>query len=331
MISPSSRALARAAVLSLALVASNAALAGDWLGVRDEAFNDPSYEFKIDGELTAGMLSGTSHELFYDPLGSGHKYSELIWTMDDVAIISGKVSLKPSHWWSVDLSGATNVTQEATMDDYDWLDLTRPNDWTHWSHHNKTHLERALMFDLSTKLALWRTSFFDLKGIAGYRWDKFDWTAYGGSFIYSTPGNFRDDIFDLPPSTVGIEYIQEFRTPYLGLGGELRLGDFALEGTVTGSWWATMDSRDSHFLRFLQWQDSYDGGTMLQYDIEGRYKFSDTVTFKAGWKHLEFDEMKAPTRVSIIGGPGIVYYPGDTHGADHESNQITAGVVYSFY
>ena len=135
------RSLAASGIAILCLAAGGfSASAGDF-GIRDEAFDDPNYDFKIDTELTVGQLSGTSHERFYDPLGSGHKYSELIWTMDDVAVVSGKVSIKPSNWWSVEMGATTNVTDDATMDDYDWLNLGS-TDWTHWSHHNETNLDR---------------------------------------------------------------------------------------------------------------------------------------------------------------------------------------------
>lgn len=316
--------------LALICLASGSftAQAGDF-GIRDEAFDDPSYDFKIDTELTAGRLTGTSHELVYDA-SNGRKMSELIWTMDDVVVIGGKVAIRPSHWWSVEMGGYINATHEATMDDYDWFYPTT-TDWTHWSHHEDTSLERALMIDLSTKLALWRTDFFDLQGIAGYRWDKFDWTGYGGNFIYSTPGNFRDDTGSFTPGEPGISYKQEYSTPYIGLGGQVHAGDFTVNGSVAASWWASMHTVDNHWLRQLEFQDSFDGGAMLKYDVEGRYQFTDSLAFKAGWQHVEFDEMKGPTRISIgPGGPGLAYIPGDAAGADSESDIISAGLVYTF-
>ncbi|MEZ5926602.1 MAG: omptin family outer membrane protease [Hyphomicrobiaceae bacterium] len=329
MVRFSRRGAVCASILTCAFALATPAIAGDMFGIRDEAFDDPLYTFKIDAELSAGQLSGTSHELVYDAR-TGQKISELIWTMDDVAVIGGKLSARPSHWWSVDLAGWTNVTQEATMDDYDWISPLS-TDWSHWSHHNATNLERALMIDASTKLTLWRESFFDLNAIAGYRWDKFDWTAKGGSFVYSSDVGFRDMRFVLPPDMVGISYQQEFRTPYVGLGGHLRLGDFSVEANVLTSWWVTASDVDVHHLRWLEFQESFDGGNMLRYDIQGRYQLTDSLAIKAAWEHTDYTEMKGPVRVSIApGGPGLAYFPGDSAGADHESDIVSAGVVYTF-
>jgi outer membrane protease len=324
------RSLVASGIAMLCLVACALPVSAGDFGIRDEAFDDPNYDFKIDTELTAGRLSGTAHELVYEPNNGGRKLSELIWTMDDVVVIGGKVTVRPSHWWSVEMGGYINATHEATMDDYDWF-YPATTDWTHWSHHEDTSLERALMIDLSTKLALWRTDYFDLQGIAGYRWDKFDWTGYGGNYTYSTPGNFRDDTGTFTPGVPVISYKQEFSAPYIGLGGELRLGDFTMNGSVTGSWWASADDVDNHWLRGLEFQESFEGGSMLKYDLEGRYQFTDSLAFKAGWQHLDYSEMKGPTRISIgPGGPGIAYIPGDSAGIDSESDIISAGLVYSF-
>lgn len=326
----SSRALCASAIALLWLSASGvAATAGDF-GIREEAFDDPNYDFKIDTELTAGRLSGTSHEFVYAPNLGGHKNSELIWSMDDVVIIGGKVAIRPSHWWSVEMGGYINGTHEATIDDYDWLDLNT-SDWTHWSHHEDTSLERALGVDLSTKLALWRTDFFDLQGIAGYRWDKFDWSAYGGRYVYSSATGFRDDTGIFKPGEIVGSYKQEYSAPYIGLGGELRLGDFTLNGNVTASWWASMHSVDDHWLRHLEFQSTYDGGNMLHYEVEGRYQFTDNMALKAGWQHQAYDEMKGSVRASIApGGPGVDYWAGDSSGADNSSDIISAGLVYTF-
>ncbi len=329
MIRISGRAWRAGLTALLCLGAGNVpASAGD-LTLRGEVFDDPNYDFKIDTELTAGKLSGTSHELVYDAR-NGRTMSELIWTMDDVVVIGGKISLKPSHWWSVDMSGYINATNDSTMDDYDWFNPSSA-DWTDWSHHPDTSLERALMIDVSTKLALWRTDYFDLQGIAGYRWDTFDWTAYGGSYVYSSAHGFRDETGTFTPGSPGISYKQEYSTPYVGLGGQVRLGDLTVDGSVAASWWASMSDLDNHWVRYLEFQESFEDGTMLKYDIQARYQLTDSLALKGGWQHLDYDLMKGPTRMSVgPGGPGIAYYPGDAAGSDSVSDILSAGVVYTF-
>jgi plasminogen activator len=320
---------ARAAICSAVLLAAapQPLLAAD-LGLRESVFYDAGDGFKIEAEISAGHMQATSHELVYDA-DTGRKVSELIWTMDDVAVIGGKLSFQPTRWWSFDVGGFINATETATMDDYDWLDEGTSN-WTHWSHHEDTDLKAMQMFDFSSKLALWRSEALDVKALAGYRFDNFEWVARGGTYIYSSDTGFRDLVGDFPPGVAGITYRQEFNTPYLGASGQLRLGPVTIDATVAGSVWVGGQDHDQHHFRGLVFKEDFEGGQMLKVDVEGRYQMTDELALKVAWQHLDYERMKGPTKITSPGFSGSVTYPGDSAGADHQSDIISGGLVYTF-
>ncbi len=176
---------------------------------------------KVTLEVYAGYLTGQSREFVYNPY-SGNKMSELIWKIDGVWVLGGTLSVHPTDWLTLRLSGWVPLSDSGTMDDYDWKYVGR--DWSDWSHHGDTRLESAYMFDtgLAARFASFgKNQVFDsarLEFLAGYRQLYLSWTAYGGSYIYSDSGAYRGDIGGFPKGQPGISYEQWMKAPYLGLG-----------------------------------------------------------------------------------------------------------------
>ncbi len=279
---------------------------------------------RFEASVSAGVLNGASHELVYDP-ASGKKISELIWTLDDVAVVGGGVAYNPASWLSLNLNGWINASDPATMDDFDWLSPAH-TDWSDWSHHDATDLDQAWMLDASAGLAIWQSAGVEVEAIAGYRRDRFDWSASGGSFIYSGFG-YRDSRGEFTPGEPVISYRQDYSTPYLGIGGTLTSGELTLKARVEGSWWVQAEDRDIHHLRDLVFREEFEDGRMVQATVELDYRVTEKVTLKAGWQHLSYDEMKGPTEISSHStGTLLNFIPGDAAGADHTSDIVSVGL-----
>lgn len=302
---------------------AKAADLGEEEAAQEEAVvvSTPRFEASVSG----GVLNGQSHELVYDP-DTGEKLSELIWTLDDVAVVGGRVAYNPTSWLSLNLDGWINADNSATMDDFDWLSPTH-TDWSDWSHHDDTDLNQAWMLDVSAGVAVWQSEGVDIEAIAGYRRDRLDWAAAGGSFIYSSGFGYRDDRGQFPPGELGISYRQDFSTPYLGIGGTLTSGNLTLRGRIEGSYWVQAEDRDIHHLRGLVFREEFEDGRMVQATVELGYRVTETVTLKAGWQHLSYDEMRGPTEItSQATGALLDFIPGDVAGTDHTSDIVSVGL-----
>ncbi len=76
-----------------------------------------------------------------------------------------------------------------------------------------------------------------LGALLGLRFASVQWSAYGGSYVYTSDpsSTFRDDVGTIDDGVLGITYEQNFTTPYLGLAGEVSYDNISLRGSVLAS------------------------------------------------------------------------------------------------
>ncbi len=338
---PSDRLVRTGALAALAVVIgiSSAPAADLGWSMKDSVMEDPQYGFRIDGGVSVGNLNGTAHETVYVP--NGEKLSELIWTAEDIIMLGGKLEMSGSPWWRVGVEGWTNASDDATMDDFDWINPLDGNDptsdWTHWSHHKSTALENVQLIDAYGVLTLFRLPSLSLSAVAGYRWDKYRWVAKGGSFVYSDdptgagPWDFRGYEGTFSENSTVITYQQDFSAPYLGLAATANLGPLTVEGRVVASSWVQAEGVDDHWLRGLRFRDDFDSGEMVEVDVNGNYQISPEIALTAAYKYLEYQHMKGQTRIGGAGSGSSAFVGSeDGAGIDNESQLVSLGVVYSF-
>ena len=197
-----------------------------------------------------GYLSGESKEYVYDT-PSGQKISELDWKISSAPILRGEVYFPLFHRLDVNAQGWITLDQgNAVMDDYDWLN---PNQtfWTHWSHHDDTHLRHANQFDLNLRAWFIQKQSYELGGIAGYQRNLFSFRAQGGCYTYDN--GKKTGCFTPGQSVLG--YKQIFKSPYIGLAGTYRMRSIELNGLFRLSNWVKANDVDQHYLRNLTFYD----------------------------------------------------------------------------
>jgi plasminogen activator len=208
--------------------------------------------FALDASV--GLLEGTARELVFDyPLGTKFKVSELTWDLKDVAMagltasagFGPRVRLNASVWSALnDGSGS--------MRDRDWLytsyfeaGLISPDNigeaaWTDESRHPDTSVDTARAFDVNVCVSALQSGSFSLSGIAGWKWQKYRWSARGGTATY-TPmldastadlAHFREFSYEFTPGVEVVAYEQTFSIPYLGLSAAWAGPALRLEGHV---------------------------------------------------------------------------------------------------
>ncbi|HEY7749003.1 MAG TPA: omptin family outer membrane protease [Aestuariivirgaceae bacterium] len=274
--------------------------------------------------LSAGWLTGRSHEFVYD---GDDKISELIWELDDAFVVGVDLSVPLVPALTLNLRGWIGGHIEAYMEDYDWMALDYGvTDWTHLSQHDDTELDHFARIDASLQYDFLSNNILTIGGLAGLRLTEMQWSAYGGTFVYtSNPGTtFRDDKFTLGDDWLGITYRQTFTTPYLGVVGSLDLGRTKLTGTLLGSPFSYLSTEDEHWLRDLTISADFDPTIFWSAVAEVSYRWSD---------HWELFLNAAGERyVTAEGDSNYEYYSSevsfdleDGARADHHNLQVLFG------
>ncbi|WP_051332523.1 omptin family outer membrane protease [Cucumibacter marinus] len=236
--------LCRAALLSVAIVASPCiALAGDQVSVTAEMG-------VIDIEANEYVYSGSS------------KISQLIWQSRSPAA-TGQVDIPLRDGWGLRVEGTVAWGTVAWggdgyMEDYDWLAPyatgTGPDDWSHRSQHPDTRLDHHFSADLAVTRTLYEDEGASVGLRGGARYTDTQWTAYGGTYLYSV-GGFRDTPGSIGDGVMGITYRQTIPEIYQALDAEMTEGALTLRlsGRVGVAIGAKGD--DDHWLRDLNFLD----------------------------------------------------------------------------
>jgi plasminogen activator len=289
---------------------------------------------KVSFEIYGGYLTGQSRELVYDS-STGHKNSELFWKIDQAFVVGGTVAVRPLEWLTLKMQGWIPVTSRNTMDDYDWL-VDGQTDWSDWSTHPDTRMNRGYMIDAGIAarvLKFDRTSWFDgaqLDLLAGYRWFYMNWTASGGTYIYSSNPGFRDNTGSFQDGMAIIGYEQWIETPYIGLGGSIKVARWLFSGELTGSLWGRANDRDDHCLRTLLFEENFNSMPMIAGAFKVNYSLTDQLSLLGSFVFQKYFETRGPSTATNYSTGSAAYYPGDSAGMDHYSMLFNLGLQWVF-
>ena len=284
--------------------------------------------FLFKGKVSLGFLNGESHELVYDP-DTSWKMSELIWDLDSVYMLGGELSIRPLTWLGFNLEGWVNISEgDGSMDDYDWI-VYGLEDWTHWSHHDKTEVKTATLFDISAEFFALNREQFSLSILAGYKRNNFKWEAYGGDFIYST-NTLRDTVFSVPDDNLGITYEQWWNVPYIGVGFATNVGPVEIDGRIIGSTLVDAEDEDHHHNRDLLFKEEFEDGNFIGLKFGATYNITQNMGVGLDLDYQNFDEVKGDTTIRNTVTGEVFEVPGDSAGADNELLMISLGFQYRF-
>lgn len=316
----------------------------------------PAKEGKIPsvaGQFSFGVLNGEAKEHVFgyyrnDPIevftknytsGKRYQISRLDWDLKDIAMGGVNFSVRPLNFVrSIDLAkdltfntangltlnfGIWRALTEGNgeMEDFDWLGPAYglPTDEnTHYSLSD-VDVTEGYILDLNVS---W--DFIQWKDIAvgrvftGYKQNGWSWEDHGKYSIYIDNGYFPEHL----NGENYINYEQEFRMPYIGVGVDFTLGDFAVSGYLTYSPSVEATDWDDHVYRDMHYTEEFKDGEMLDLGLDFRYAFSKGL-LKGVFLSVAVDVQT----IDLIVGD-MEYYGAETGGTVYRDN--AAGIENSY-
>lgn len=290
-----------------------AALAGS---VADGAAATHWQRGSIALEASIGVLNGEANEYVYNPDGS--TLSRLVWTFDDVVVLNAGLAVSPWSWLALGARGRISISDDSTMDDFDYGIFGCPGLLCH-SHHESTYLKDLTSFDAYVAATVLSDEHATLKLLAGYKRDSQSWQAYGGTANYGV----------LPPG-LGISYEQLWRAPYIGAAFDGRWQSWVLGARVIGSWWAEGEDLDNHHLRGLLFADAFGRSEMIGINAHLGYLLNANVGLRAEYDMQRWGIAKGTTYIKDYVFGQEFFIPDDAAGGDSESHTVSLGVDVTY-
>ncbi|WP_319370169.1 omptin family outer membrane protease [uncultured Ilyobacter sp.] len=214
--------------------------------------------------ISTGILNGESKEYVYDNFfGTDQKVSELTWDLDNVLMIGAETSVGLTDRILFNFGAWLNASDGSdNMTDYDWR-IGEDEGWTDYSS-SSSDLEEGIMLDANLNILILAKDNYSLSTVFGFRYDKFRWSSYDGSGVYSygdiandkldnyvyDDGTMYDDGFRIQDVELygdNIDYEQKFFTPYIGLNFNYRKNKWIFNSYIRGSIWAWGEAEDIHY------------------------------------------------------------------------------------
>ena len=281
----------------------------------------------VTGRFGVGYLTGQSYENVYDP-GSGRKVSQLNWDLSDIFMAGGGLSIQPLSWARLNMDIWLKLNNgTGDMVDYDWF--VEGLDWTHRSYTTNVDLNTGYMYDINVEFPAFRLEGTVFSLFAGYKYDKWEWEATGGSFIYSVY-SLRDTIGYLPDDETGITYEQWYHVPYIGIGFSAELTRVTLAGRFIASPFVQAGDKDQHHLRNLVFEEDFDNGSMIGIDLNGSYHFTDQLALMFNYHYQKYNEMKGETTITDLTTGEHYFIGGDAASVEHYSHLFSLTMQYTF-
>jgi len=270
-------------------------------------------------QITLTTINSISHEYVYNPYNTSYKLSELIWDAKDTKMLGFNTDYILDKKSSLQFNYKINISDDAQMDDYDWLKQTPL--WSHWSTHPSTKLTKFSILDLTFRLNIKSKSSVKKRFLIGYKIEQRGFKAYDGKYTYSSDNGFRD--IEGYFNGLGITYTEEFITPYLGIDVKKEYKNIILSGNITYSPQARAKNSDTHHLRYFTNKNTFSDTTMLSIKAQAEYPINDNFSLALNYKKVKYDEASGYTTRT--------YYE-DTYYKDANNNTILRpkGTVYRY-
>jgi outer membrane protease len=281
----------------------------------------------FSAEVFGGYLTGLAREYVYQVPGNGTKLSQLNWQIDNAAVLGARFTFQPWDWLSLRTGGWTTVASDNAMDDFDWMNGYNGFDsWTDWSHSQDTELTKAFQIDASAAARIYQSGPFELSALAGYRFMTLKMNEYGGHYIYSANGGFRNAVGNFDPNELGIAYQQWWHTPYLGIGAAYTAGATKLHAEVIASPFVMSHDKDHHNMRNLVFKEQFDADWMVGVTVGAEYALTDTISLMGRAEYQKYFEALGGSTMTDAGSGTTEFTPKPAAGGDINTLMLTVGL-----
>lgn len=314
-------------ILLLAMVTASEAQSGPAWGDAPKAISyaTPDDTLRIDASIGAMYLRGDEKVM-----SGNYTVSHLIWE-STVPVLRGSLALNMGNGLSLGAEGSVAGLGTSYMEDYDWL---KGNDtfenWSHRSQHPDTSLDHYWGGAISLGYELVRDQTAVVRAHGGLKYTDLQWTARGGSYIYSSNGGFRDQAGNFADGQPGITYRQQLPEIFLGVDGEEDYGAFSVGGMLRGGMTFLSVATDDHWMRNLRFVDdlyvapTFSAGADIGFDLGENAE----LTLAARYDHIF--EQRGDTRYYNIASGAQTGALRNVAAGGLRSAELTAGVRGKF-
>ncbi|MDH7800436.1 MULTISPECIES: omptin family outer membrane protease [unclassified Rhizobium] len=283
----------------------------------------------ITASLDAGVLNLRATETVH--IGN-RKLSELEWETKNAMALRGSLGLELAPGWRVKAEGRVGFEGDGYMTDYDWKAPfsrdTSKNNWSHRSQHDDTRLDHYFSGSFELNRMLLDDPQQYLSAGLGFRYTDVQWSAYGGSAVYSlfSPrdlrGRFKDD-------EKVITYRQQIPVFYGNLTGGQRFGNWSLNAGLEGGAMVFAKATDDHWLRDMRFTDKFDVAGMFGVKAGVAYDLTENTSIYLDGSYEYTSLGRGDTHYSGAGA-GNLSSEKNAGGGDLQSIFVGAGVKGKF-
>lgn len=289
-------------------------------------YSSPDETLRINASIGAMYLEGNEKVM-----DGNYTVSHLIW-QTRTPVLRGSVAVDFGGGFSANLEGSTAGFGSSYMEDYDWLlgDDTFDN-WSHRSQHPDTHLDHYFTGAAALGYELVKDDTAVVRVHGGFKYTDVQWTAYGGTYVYSDPG-FRDTAGTIPDGVAAITYRQQLPELFIGVDGEEQYGNFSVGGLLRGGVTFLGVATDNHYLRIppLRFVDTLYMAPTVTVGANIGYALGPNaeLTLAARYDHV-FEQRGDISRYNAATGALTGTFI-DSAAAALRSAEVTAGLKGSF-
>lgn len=210
----------------------------------------PDEVFRVEASIGAMYLRADEKVMVGD-----YTLSHLIWE-STAPVLRGSMAIDVGSGFSIRAEGAAAAYGKSYMEDYDWLkgDDTFDN-WSHRSQHPDTSLDYYYSGGASLAYELVSDETATVRVHGGFKYTDVQWSARGGSYLYSSTGGFRDIPGSIPDGAAAITYRQQLPEVFVGVDGDEQYGSVRVGGLLRGGMTFLSRATDDHWRTGVRFTD----------------------------------------------------------------------------
>ena len=312
---------------------------------KDEIKNRSLYKneeeiYKHSFIISLDKVNGMADEIVYD---GAKKMSHLEWDIKNLKMLSLGFNSQFSDGFGARIKFSNAINNgDGKMVDYDWIgkdpqgnDYDGNKNHANWTHRSfsDVKIQKAQQFDIAGSYNLYKD---ELKFNLGYKYDRFKWRDYCGSYIYSSLDDndqiivFRDQVGNFNGER-GITYEQTFNTPYIGLEYQKELFDKEIYGNIFGNYSNLVYAHDTdiHHLTNYKFDEYFKNGKYYNWGANIFGKVKENIYLGVGYEYVYYPENRGYTIMQDL-DTGESYKYEDSAGIINKFSKISLNLKYNF-
>lgn len=297
----------------------------------DQAAADPNENFALRGSIGMGSIKANEH-VYFSTAGT-QNLSLLVWE-NTAPIANVDLRMRFPGQWTLRGHIEAALPGQGKMTDYDWIPPYNTgfgmDDWSHRSISPNTRLDWYGTADIAAGRDFAINDALSVNTNVGFKYTDVQWTAVGGTYIYSS-GGFRNDIGVIPDAPAA-RYRQQLPTLFAGVDATVNDGAWSLEAGARAGLIVWGHSRDDHYMRTpprYTWDD-LSWGQMLSADARLGYKFNDHLGMFLEGSYEKTFAAHTPSDYRQISDNSLMFTANGLGGAELDVAKITAGLKGNF-